>query len=102
MAIQAKTVAPNLTQLRTTQTASKPQASTESSSLGSTFEKMLGEVNNLQLESEAKQTEFLTTQKKDIHGTMVAMEKAEVSLKLLLQVRSKLTAAYEEISRMQV
>jgi len=30
------------------------------------------------------------------------MEKAEISLRLLLQVRNKLTTAYEEVMRMQV
>ncbi len=33
---------------------------------------------------------------------MIAMQKADVSLRLLLQVRSKLTSAYQEITRMQL
>lgn len=70
--------------------------------LFSTFENMLQEANEQQLNAESKQTEFLTTENKDIHGTMIAMEKAEVSLRLLLQVRNKLTSAYEEVMRMQV
>ena len=45
--------------------------------------------------------ELLTASEKDIHGTVIAMEKAEISLRLLLQVRNKLTTAYEEVMWMQ-
>ena len=33
---------------------------------------------------------------------MIAMQKADVSLRLLLQIRSRLTNAYQEIMRMQL
>ncbi len=33
---------------------------------------------------------------------MVAMEKASLSLELLVQVRNKVMAAYDEIKRMQI
>lgn len=100
MNVHFKTVAPHLTSQRNLQETTKLQA--ETGSLTNTFEKMLLETNQLQMDAEAKKTEFLTSEKKDIHGTMVAMEKAEVSLRLLMQVRNKLTAAYEEVIRMQV
>jgi len=63
---------------------------------------MLNEVNDLQNKADLKIEEFATSKDKDIHGTMVAMQKADVSLRLLLQVRSKLTQAYQEIIRMQL
>ncbi|MBF0287807.1 MAG: flagellar hook-basal body complex protein FliE [SAR324 cluster bacterium] len=101
MAIQFNNnITPNLTPQRTSQTSSKTEV--QSGSAFSPFEKMLEDTNQLQIEAEEKQTEFMTSGNKDIHGTMIAMQKAEVSLKLLMQVRNKLTAAYEEISRMQV
>jgi len=100
MTIPLNNIAPNLTPQRNLQETLKTEA--KSGSLASTFEKLLSETNHLQEAAEAKKTEFLTTDKKDIHGTVVAMEKAEVSLRLLLQVRNKLTAAYEEVIRMQV
>jgi flagellar hook-basal body complex protein FliE len=40
--------------------------------------------------------------KMGIHEGMIAIEKAEVSLKLLAQVRNKVMNAYNEIMRMQV
>lgn len=80
----------------------QPDVRSAAESLGESFSKMFNEVNNLQQEANAKQVEFATAPEKDLHGTMVAMQKADVSLRLLLQIRSKLTAAYQEIMRMQV
>ncbi|MBF0505311.1 MAG: flagellar hook-basal body complex protein FliE [Nitrospirae bacterium] len=39
---------------------------------------------------------------KDIHTVVVAMEKADVSMQTLLQVRNKLLTAYTQIMNMQV
>ena len=39
---------------------------------------------------------------KNIHETMIAIEKAEISFKLMLQVRNKILEAYQEVMRMQV
>ena len=38
----------------------------------------------------------------DIHNTMIAIEKADLSFQLMMQVRNKIISAYEEIMRMQV
>jgi flagellar hook-basal body complex protein FliE len=40
--------------------------------------------------------------KQDIHQAMVALEQANISLRLMLQVRNKVISAYEEIMRMQI
>jgi flagellar hook-basal body complex protein FliE len=74
----------------------------ESGGISRTFEKLLQEVNQQQLTAEAKQVELLVTENKDIHGTMLALEKADLSMRLMLQVRNKLVGAYEEVMRMQV
>ena len=39
--------------------------------------------------------------KKDIHEAMIAIEQANLSLRMVIQVRNKMIAAYEEIMRMQ-
>ena len=74
----------------------------ESGGLSRTFEKLLQDVNQQQLTAEAKQVELLVTENKDIHGTMLALEKADLSMRLMLQIRNKLVSAYEEVMRMQV
>jgi flagellar hook-basal body complex protein FliE len=38
----------------------------------------------------------------NIHETMIAMEKADLSFRLMLQVRNKVVDAYQEVMRMQV
>ena len=38
--------------------------------------------------------------KADIHGTMIALQKADISMKLLLSIRNKVVEAYKEIMRM--
>jgi flagellar hook-basal body complex protein FliE len=81
---------------------SRPSVAESGASIGQTFENMLMEANQLQEHADQKKVELLTSKEKDIHGTMIAMEKAEVSLRLLLQVRNKITTAYEEVMRMQV
>ena len=81
---------------------SRPSVAESGANIGQTFERMLMEVNRQHQEAEQKQVELLTASEKDIHGTVIAMEKAEISLRLLLQVRNKLTTAYEEVMRMQV
>ena len=74
----------------------------DSGSINRTFEKLLQDVNQQQFNAEAKKIELLVTENKDIHGTMLALEKAELSMRLMLQIRNKLVSAYEEVMRMQV
>jgi flagellar hook-basal body complex protein FliE len=62
----------------------------------------LNEVSTIQNEAEKAIEDFSKGEVKDIHTVVVAMEKADVSLQTLLQVRNKLLTAYEEIMRMQV
>lgn len=69
---------------------------------GETFSQLFNEVNRLQIQADMKVEEFATSPNKDIHGTMIALQKADISLRLFLQIRSKLTAAYQEIMRTQL
>ena len=100
MDLKLQSVAPPIPGLKTGTESQKQNV--ESGGLRSTFEKMLQEVNQQQLNAEAKQVELLITDNKDIHGTMLALEKADLSMRLMLQVRHKLVSAYEEVMRMQV
>lgn len=58
------------------------------------------ELNRLSNEADQKVNEMVMGEI-DIHEAMIAMEKAGISLKLMIQVRNKIIAAYEEIMRMQ-
>jgi len=81
------------------QPQSKGPAANLIDSLSQDFGNMIDEVNRLSLEADDKIEEFATSPNKDIHGTLIAMEKAGLSLRLMLQVRAKLTNAFQEIMR---
>ena len=84
----------------------QPQDNSTPTSAGkkivSSFQKMFDEVNTEHLKAEKMVTEMVAGKNKDISGTMIAMEKADVSLRLLMAVRNKLVSAYEEMMRMQI
>ncbi len=67
------------------------------------FKKVLGEsiqeVNNL-LQQADEDTREMIVGKKDIHQAMISIERANLSLRLMIQVRNKIISAYEEIMRM--
>jgi flagellar hook-basal body complex protein FliE len=60
----------------------------------------VSEVNEYQKTSETKSEDFATGKSNDIHGTMIAVEQAEISLRLLANVRSRVIDMYREVMRM--
>ncbi|MFO0752735.1 MAG: flagellar hook-basal body complex protein FliE [Thermodesulfovibrionales bacterium] len=59
------------------------------------------ETSEIQDEAEKAMEGFTNGEVKDIHTVVIAMEKADLSMQTLMQVRNKLLTAYEEIMRMQ-
>ena len=71
-------------------------------SLSGTFEKLITEAaKNLEAADNAI-VESSTGGQVDLHEVMISMEKADISLRMLVQVRNKAIDAYQEIMRMQV
>ena len=66
------------------------------------MKRSLASVDKLQKEADHAIHGLVVTKEKDIHQTMIAMEKASVSFQLLMQVRNKIIASYEEIMRMSI
>jgi len=62
----------------------------------------IGKVNDAEMEAGRAIDSLMTGETQDIHRTMVALQQADVSFQLMMQIRNKLVAAYEEIQRMQV
>jgi flagellar hook-basal body complex protein FliE len=62
----------------------------------------VGKVNDVQLQAGQAVDALMTGQTQDIHRTMVALQQADVSFQLMMQIRNKLVTAYEEIQRMQI
>jgi len=65
------------------------------------FKNYLLKVNTDQKMADEMIKKFLVGEA-DIHQVMIALERAELSFQLMMQVRNKLIEAYQEIMRMQV
>lgn len=52
--------------------------------------------------ADQKVQQFALGQSQDLHEVVVASEKADISLRFLLQVRNKMLEAYQEMMRMQM
>ncbi len=61
----------------------------------------MDQVNQLQGTADAKVSSVLAGNGMDVHSAMIAVEKADLSFQLMMQVRNKIVAAYQEVSRMQ-
>ncbi len=59
-------------------------------------------VNRKQVEADKAAAELASGQSSNIHEVMIKMEEAEISLRLMVQMRNKVVEAYQEIMRMQV
>ncbi|MDP9132409.1 MAG: flagellar hook-basal body complex protein FliE [Nitrospirota bacterium] len=62
----------------------------------------IGHINDAQTGAGQAVDALVTGQTTNIHQTMVALQQADVSFQLMMQVRNKLVSAYEEIQRMQI
>jgi flagellar hook-basal body complex protein FliE len=62
----------------------------------------LDQVNRDQVQADQSIKEMVAGRNKNIHETMLAIERADSSMKLMMQVRNKVLDAYREIMRMQV
>lgn len=61
----------------------------------------IDKVNQAMNESDELIEGLATGKSSDVHGTMIAMQKADLSFKMLLAVRNKVLSAYEEVMRTQ-
>jgi flagellar hook-basal body complex protein FliE len=74
----------------------------EAKSFGALLEETINKANEVQLQADRAIKELAAGKNKNIHETMLMIEKADASFKLMMQVRNKVIDAYREIMRMQV
>jgi flagellar hook-basal body complex protein FliE len=69
------------------------------------FSKLLNEavqqVNDVEKSSTGELQKFLSNDS-DLHSVMISLEKADLSFQVMMQVRNKIVAAYQEIMKSQV
>ncbi len=61
---------------------------------------MINSVNDLQLDAGKVQELAATGEAADLHDVMIALEKAGVSMDLLMEIRNKLVDAYQTLVKM--
>ena len=62
----------------------------------------MNNVNETQAEMDRAITGLVTGDGKSVHQTMIAIQKADHSFQLMMQVRNKIVSAYEEVTRIQL
>jgi flagellar hook-basal body complex protein FliE len=62
----------------------------------------IAQVNEVQLDASQAVDKFVTGESENVHQMMMALQKADVSFQLMMQIRNKLVSAYEDIQRMQM
>jgi len=66
-----------------------------------TLESVVNQVNDVQSDASQKVQDLLRGNGQDLHAAMIAVEKADLSFQLMMQVRNKIIQAYQTVSQMQ-
>lgn len=72
------------------------------SSFGGLLGKLVGEVSAKQSDAASAVRSMLAGDQVPLHHAMIAMEEANVSFQLMVEVRNKLLESYQELMRMQI
>ncbi|MBI3416277.1 MAG: flagellar hook-basal body complex protein FliE [Verrucomicrobia bacterium] len=78
------------------------RGSTADGSLGQMFGQLLTDVVAKQNEAGRTVSGVLSSQGVPLHQAMIAMQEANISFQLMLEVRNKLLESYQELMRMQI
>lgn len=68
----------------------------------SVLKNVAGDANTSIQQAQSAGQEFAAGTRDDIHGTMLALSKADIELRLVSNIRSKVVDAFYELWRMQI
>lgn len=71
-------------------------------SFADTLKSAIDNVNQLQKSSDKAAQDLATGRTDNVADVMIAAEKADIALRVMVQVRNKIIDAYQEIMKMQV
>lgn len=80
----------------------KSSASSNTQQIAKSFEEMLTNLNQSQLNSDNLVEQLSRGEDVDLHTVMISLEENNVNFNVALGIRDKLVEAYREIMRMQV
>lgn len=95
-------VNPNSISLQPVKTPDTSPVSKSTAAFGDILSTMVDRVNDAQLNGDQAVQKLQRGEAKHLHEVMIAVEEADVSLRMLVQMRNKALTAYEEIMRMQI
>lgn len=93
------TLAPVTTELQTPQITPSP-TQPGAPSFGDRVSEAMTEIERLDGAADRAAHGYLTGEHQDVHGTMIAMQEADVSMRLAVSVRNRVIEAYREVMRM--
>ena len=76
--------------------------SKSSAGFGNMLTSMMSQVNEKQTTGDQAIEKLQSGEAKHLHEVMIAVEEADISLRMLVQMRNKALTAYEEIMLMQI
>jgi flagellar hook-basal body complex protein FliE len=62
----------------------------------------IAQTNEMSMEADNAVSKLVTGQDIDLHSVMIAMEKANLSLSLAMQIRNKMVESYQQVMQMQI
>jgi flagellar hook-basal body complex protein FliE len=89
---------PSIPSAATPATSSSPQGD---GGFFSSLTNAIEQVEQVHTDAQQQISDLLQGNRQDVHNVMIAVEKADVAFQLMMQVRSKIVNAYQEISRLQ-
>ena len=82
--------------------APKPKAADIADEFAGVLKDTVNKVNQSQIDADKQVERLHSGEAKNLHEVMIAMEQADISTRLLVQMRNKVVDAYQEIMRLQV
>ena len=81
---------------------SNPIEKSGTEKFGNILSNFIGDVNQSQIDANNMTKEYIEGGKVQIQDVMIAGEKAQTSLDLLMEIRNKAIDTYNELTRMQI
>ncbi len=80
----------------------RPIAGGQGGGFGKALGEAISQLDGLQRQADAQGVQLAAGEPVELHEVMLAQDRASLSMQLAVQVRNKLTEAYQDIMRMQV
>jgi flagellar hook-basal body complex protein FliE len=80
----------------------RPQESDATGSFTALLQEAIAQVETAQRQADAAARDFAISEAQSVHDVVLRLEQADLSLRLLTQVRNKVVDAYQEVMRMSI